>query len=98
MKAKEKNDELLAESASAKRSSRPDGQAADSLAQIQRRAYQLWQERGGIGGHELDDWLQAEAEVKAALGPPEKDQPIPAKRQTGQQPRQPRYSKQATAD
>ncbi|MBS1791032.1 MAG: DUF2934 domain-containing protein [Acidobacteria bacterium] len=98
MKAKEKNDELLAEVATAKQSVRPDGLAADSLSQIQRRAYQLWQERGGIGGRELDDWLQAEAEIKAALGPPEKGQPAPAKQQTKQQTRQPRYNKHATAD
>jgi hypothetical protein len=31
--------------------------------QIRRRAYELYQERGREDGHELDDWLQAEAEV-----------------------------------
>ena len=30
---------------------------------IRSRAYQLYQERGGEAGHELDDWLQAENEL-----------------------------------
>ena len=31
--------------------------------QIQRRAYELYVERGNQSGSELDDWLQAEEEV-----------------------------------
>ena len=34
--------------------------------QIQRRAYELYEERGRTEGHELDDWLQAECEIKGA--------------------------------
>lgn len=30
---------------------------------IRRRAYDLYEQRGRRNGHELDDWLQAEAEV-----------------------------------
>ena len=30
--------------------------------QIRARAYQLYEQRGRDHGHELDDWLQAEAE------------------------------------
>ncbi len=30
---------------------------------IRTRAYQLFEERGYQHGHDLDDWLQAEAEV-----------------------------------
>jgi hypothetical protein len=30
---------------------------------IRLRAYQLYEERGREEGHELDDWLKAEAEV-----------------------------------
>jgi Protein of unknown function (DUF2934) len=30
---------------------------------IAARAYELYQKRGGQGGHELDDWLEAEREV-----------------------------------
>ena len=31
--------------------------------QIRPRAYQLYEERGRAEGHELEDWLQAEAEL-----------------------------------
>ena len=30
---------------------------------IRRRAYQLYEQRGRVDGHELDDWLQAETEL-----------------------------------
>jgi hypothetical protein len=32
--------------------------------QIQQRAYKLYEQRGRTEGHELDDWLQAEYEIK----------------------------------
>jgi len=32
---------------------------------IARRAYELFLQRGSEPGHEVDDWLQAEAELKA---------------------------------
>jgi hypothetical protein len=32
--------------------------------QIQRRAYELYEQRGRADGHELDDWLRAECEIK----------------------------------
>ncbi len=32
--------------------------------QIQRRAYELYVERGSESGSDLDDWLQAEEEVR----------------------------------
>ena len=31
--------------------------------QIAARAYQIYLERGRTGGHEMDDWLQAEYEL-----------------------------------
>ena len=31
---------------------------------IERRAYELYLERGGEHGHDSEDWLQAEREVK----------------------------------
>ena len=34
--------------------------------QIQRRAYELYVERGSESGSDLDDWLQAEEEVRRA--------------------------------
>jgi len=32
--------------------------------QIRQRAYELYGQRGRTDGHDLDDWLQAEREVK----------------------------------
>jgi hypothetical protein len=31
--------------------------------QIRRRAYELYEQRGRDGGHDLEDWFQAESEV-----------------------------------
>ena len=36
--------------------------------QIRLRAHEIWVERGGESGSELDDWLQAEEEVRCAQG------------------------------
>lgn len=36
---------------------------ANIAERIRARAYQLFEERGGQLGHDLEDWLQAEAEV-----------------------------------
>jgi hypothetical protein len=35
----------------------------DAIAQ---RAYELYLQRGSVSGHELDDWLAAEAELSGA--------------------------------
>jgi hypothetical protein len=37
--------------------------------EIRRRAHQLSLERGGLPGKELDDWLQAERELKYGSEP-----------------------------
>jgi hypothetical protein len=34
--------------------------------EIRRRAYELYKERGRQPGHDVDDWLRAEAEITAA--------------------------------
>ena len=44
------------------RSPPPKNQAA-----IERRAFELWLERGARDGHAVDDWLRAEREITAAL-------------------------------
>ena len=36
--------------------------------QIQKRAYEIYETRGGAPGHELDNWLLAEIELKAEIG------------------------------
>jgi hypothetical protein len=33
---------------------------------IAKRAYELYLQRGSVSGHELDDWLEAEAELSRA--------------------------------
>jgi hypothetical protein len=33
------------------------------MARIAQRAYAIYERRGGQGGQELDDWLQAEREI-----------------------------------
>jgi DUF2934 family protein len=37
---------------------------APSYKEIRRRAYEIYLERDGLGGNEVDDWLQAEAEFR----------------------------------
>jgi hypothetical protein len=40
----------------------PDG-SLKLHAQIRQRAYELYGQRGREHGHDLDDWLEAEAEL-----------------------------------
>jgi hypothetical protein len=35
----------------------------DPQEQVRRRAFEIYVQRGAHEGHELDDWLQAEAEI-----------------------------------
>lgn len=46
------------------------GTAADAAIRekIQKRAYELFEQRGMVYGFDLDDWLQAEREVKTRKG------------------------------
>jgi hypothetical protein len=34
--------------------------------EIRRRAYEIYLERGGLPGQELEDWVQAEREIESA--------------------------------
>jgi hypothetical protein len=36
-----------------------------SIDNMQRRAYEIYEARGSVPGHALDDWLQAERELRA---------------------------------
>ena len=40
-----------------------NGQLSPRAAEIERRAYEIFLERGSVHGHDLDDWLQAEHEL-----------------------------------
>jgi outer membrane protein TolC len=46
-------------------------QQSPAEEQIRQRAYDLYRQRDGQGGSEVDDWLQAEAEVKSSRRPTE---------------------------
>ncbi len=41
-----------------------NGESSPTRAEIGRRAYEIFLERGSVHGHDLDDWLQAEPELK----------------------------------
>ena len=40
--------------------------APDLEEKLRQRAYELYEARGREAGHDVDDWLQAEAELSAA--------------------------------
>lgn len=42
----------------------PEGLESSVPKRIARRAYELYLERGGASGNEIDDWLQAEREIQ----------------------------------
>jgi DUF2934 family protein len=42
---------------------KPEQDSLELTEIIRARAYQLYEERGCEDGHDLDDWLQAEAEI-----------------------------------
>ncbi len=44
----------------------------DRAERIRQRAHELYEARGQEAGHEIDDWLQAEAEIEASETTPEK--------------------------
>ena len=51
--------------------------------QVRDRAFELYVERGGLPGHELDDWLQAEFELAHLPFHVEHLQPIRARKRRG---------------
>jgi hypothetical protein len=44
-----------------------EGPPAPTPEQIRRRAHEVYISRGGAPGQDWDDWLQAEAELKAEI-------------------------------
>jgi hypothetical protein len=49
-----------------KRAKEPPPETLPLQERIRRRAYELYVERGNQAGSELDDWLQAEEEIRRA--------------------------------
>jgi len=68
MKLKDKTTETLELHANTVPSHTNDMSAnhAPNYDEIRRRAYEIYLERGGLPGEELEDWLQAEREVESA--------------------------------
>jgi len=55
----------------AREPSRKKSKSATSVEEkIRLRAYELYEQRGKVDGHALDDWLQAEAEIVGKRGQP----------------------------
>lgn len=44
------------------------GKSSPTREEIQLRAYQIYLERGGAPGNELEDWMQAERELTGRYG------------------------------
>ena len=42
----------------------PETLESSVQSRIAKRAYELYLERGGVSGNEIDDWLQAEHEIQ----------------------------------
>ena len=64
-KTREKKIALVPPSSAAARSAFA-GNPPDIKAQIRQRAHEIYAARGGEPGHDVEDWLQAEREVKGA--------------------------------
>jgi DUF2934 family protein len=47
---------------------------------IAKRAYELYLQRGSVSGHELDDWLEAEAELSSEASARAPIQPVVRRR------------------
>jgi hypothetical protein len=61
------------------RSRRPSS-SHDITKRIRQRAYELYEQRGGVDGFALDDWLQAESEIRGAKKPGSKPKRIKERR------------------
>ena len=61
---------MIAKSRSRQPRATKTAQSSDIEERIRHRAYQLYEQRGGVDGFALDDWLQAEAEVLRAQKQP----------------------------
>jgi hypothetical protein len=55
----------MAVKASSTRSSKGTSDGGPTSEEISRRSYELFLERGGTHGHDVEDWLRAESELRA---------------------------------
>jgi Protein of unknown function (DUF2934) len=56
----------------------------DKKEQIEKKAFEIYESRGREGGHEVEDWAEAERQV-AETGTPEESTPRQFSSETGQQ-------------
>jgi hypothetical protein len=61
------------------RSSKP-ARSGDIEERIRRRAYELYEQRGRFDGFALDDWLQAESEIRGTKKPGSKSKRVTGRR------------------
>ena len=66
-----------------KKANGSNGEAFNTPDEVAKRAYEIYQNRGGTDGADLDDWLEAERELKRGpsdvTGPAPASTPAPAK-------------------
>lgn len=55
-----------------------------SREEIERRAYEIYEQRGREDGHALDDWLMAERECSSPVKPETVSRPVLVRRRTHQ--------------
>jgi hypothetical protein len=67
MKRNNKNLKMHMQSNAQEKEALP-GPQSPTFEQIRRRAQEIYEARGGLPGHDLDDWLQAETELKSGIG------------------------------
>jgi hypothetical protein len=56
----------------------------DKREQIEKKAFEIYESRGREGGHEVEDWAEAERQV-AETGTPEESVPARSSGEIGQQ-------------
>jgi hypothetical protein len=61
-----------------------NGEGLNSSNAVAKRAYEIYQNRGGTDGADLDDWLEAERELK---GPSDVTGPAPSATRAPAKPR-----------
>lgn len=55
------------QAAAATQSQQQQGQMCVPMEKVAARAYQKWMQKGCKHGHDTQDWLEAEAEIKAEM-------------------------------
>ncbi len=76
----ERRDAMAREAAKGDAPPAPRAEGLDSatylVEEIRRRAWERYEQRGRVGGHELEDWLEAERELHATWRPDESGEDV----------------------